>query len=518
MLHKKFISDDMEETAKKPKTKKEIDLTSGNLFVKILYVSFPLMLSGVLQLLYNTADLIVCGKFGSEHAVGAISATLALINLIINLFLGLSIGASVLISRHYGRRDRDACERITHTAMLLSPILGLVVGALGISISRACLKLMGISPLLFDLSTGYLMIYFAGLPFSMVYNFGSALMRATGDTRRPFYILTCAGIVNVLLNLLFVIVFKLDVNGVATATVISQGISACAVVICLKRNNSYIHLSFKRLRICRKELVEIIKIGVPAGAQGVIFSLSNVMLQSSINSLGNTFGEYINDGSGAAQSLEAYVYTCMNAVSQTCVAFVSANYGIGNFDNIKKSIGYSCIIVSAYGLVVGGLMALCGKPLLTMYTSDAQAIKEGYSRLIVVCLPYLLCGVMETIASSIRGMGKSLLPAIVTCVGVCGIRIVWIYAAFPAARFHSLQGLLLSYPLSWAVTIVIHLTCLLSLWPRFKIGAPTPIAETAASIDENTAETDTPALNDEADTHTTADTPPSSENDDPNAK
>ncbi|MCH5161006.1 MAG: MATE family efflux transporter [Clostridiales bacterium] len=499
----------MEQTAKQPKRKKEIDLTSGNLFVKILYVSFPLMLSGVLQLLYNTADLVVCGKFGSEHAVGAISATLALINLIINLFLGLSVGASVLVSRHYGRRDIEACERITHTAMLLSPILGLVVGALGIAISRSCLKLMGISPLLFDLSAGYLMIYFAGLPFSMVYNFGSALMRATGDTRRPFFILMCAGVVNVLLNLLFVIVFKLDVNGVATATVISQGISACAVVIFLKRNNSYIHLSFKRLRICRDELVGIIKIGVPAGAQGVIFSLSNVLLQSSINSLGNAFGEYINDGSGAAQSLEAYVYTCMNAVSQTCVAFVSANYGIGNFDNIKKSIGYSCIIVSAYGLIVGGLMALCGKPLLGMYTSDAQAIKEGYGRLIVVCLPYLLCGLMETVASSIRGMGKSLLPAIVTCVGVCGIRIVWIYAAFPAARFHSLQGLLISYPLSWTVTIIIHLICLFSQWNNFKSCTLTPVAEAAAITAESAAddESDTRAT-DGVDVFPTADTPP----------
>lgn len=439
--------------------KNEVDLTSGNLFVKILQVACPLMLSGILQLLYNAADLIVCGQFGSENAVGAISSTSSLTNLIINLFMGLSIGASVLMARNYGKQNAEACHKIVHTAMLLSPIMGLAVGALGIAISRPCLELLGTTDDVIDLSTNYLMIYFAGLPFSMVYNFGAAILRSVGDTKRPFYFLMIAGVINVLLNLLFVIVFKMNVNGVAVATIIAQGVSAALVVICLMRSEGYAKLTLKKLRFYKAELIDIIKIGVPAGVQGTLFSISNVIIQSGVNNLGTM----VVNGNGAAQSLEGFVYTCMNSVAQTCVSFVSANHGAGNAAGVKKSIVYSFVLASAFGIVAGGIVLIAAKPLLGLYLKNGDGISHGYSRLLVILPTYFLCGIMDTFGSSIRGIGYSLLPAVITVFGVCVMRIVWVYTVFRIEALHNLTWLTISYPISWLLTAVVLFACLMVL-------------------------------------------------------
>ena len=442
--------------------KHEMNMTTGNLFKKLLVFSLPIMLSGLLQLFYNATDLIVCGKFGSEHSVGAISSTNALINLIINLFLGLSIGANVLMARCYGANNQEKGQRVAYTAMIASAVLGLFVGAFGAVFSRYFLVWMGTTADVIDLSTQYLLIYFCGVPFSLVYNFGASLLRAVGDTRRPFYFLAASGVVNVLFNLLFVIVFNMDVAGVALGTILAQAISAICIVVCLVKNKGFFNFSFKEMRFYKEEALEIAKIGLPAGLQSTLFSLSNVLIQSSVNSLGTA----TVDGNGAAASIEGFVYVTMNSVAQACIAFVSNNYGAGNFRNIKRVIFYAIAYVCIFGISVGGLATVFAKPLLSLYLVDAQSIKIGYSRMLIICTTYFLCGIMDVLGNALRGIGYSLLPAIVSLCGVCGMRILWIYIVFPAQQFHNLPWLAGSYPISWALTAAVHFTCLVALYKK----------------------------------------------------
>ena len=337
------------------KSKNEVDMTSGNLFTKLLIVSLPLIFSGILQLLYNAADLVVCGLFGSGgHAVGAISSTNPLINLIINLFLGLSTGANVLMARCFGEKNQIKGQKVLTTSLIFGIVCGLILAVFGFSFSRIFLEWMKSSDEIIDLSTIYLRIYFIGLPFSMVYNFGASLLRAIGDTKRPFIILGFSGIVNVVLNLLFVICFHMDVAGVALATIISQAISAFWIIICLIKNKGFMTLKIKELKFYKKEALEIIKIGLPAGIQGTIFSLSNVLIQSSVNILGTN----AMDGNGASSSLEGFIYTAMNSVASSCVAFVAANYGAKKYNNIKLVVVYASIIVILMNLIFGGLILL----------------------------------------------------------------------------------------------------------------------------------------------------------------
>lgn len=444
--------------------KNEIDMTSGNLFYKLIVMAGPLILSGILQLLYNAADLIVCGSFGSEHSVAAISSTGSLINLIINLFLGLSTGANVLMARCFGQKDKEKGQRVAYTSMIFSLIFGIFVGLFGILMSKTFLKLMGAPNDIIDLSAIYLKIYFAGLPFSMMYNFGSSLLRATGDTKRPFYFLTIAGIVNVLLNLLFVIVFKMDVAGVALGTIISQAISSILVVICLCNNNGFLIFRFKEIKFYKKEAFEIARIGLPAGIQGVIFSLSNVLIQSSINS----FGTSVMDGNGAASSLEGFIYTAMNSVAQACVAFVSANYGAKKKDNIKKVIIYSVVLVCLMEIVVGGIILLLRRPLIDLYVNGEEAMQAGIYRITMFALTYSLCGMMEVLAFSLRGIGYSILPTIVSLIGACAFRIFWIFTIFP--HFNTLSNLIISYPISWILTSLTHLTFLIILFKKINFN------------------------------------------------
>ncbi len=445
-------------------TKNEMDLTSGNLFKKIFIFSLPIILSGLLQLLYNATDLVVCGKFGSENSVGAISATNALINLIIQLFMGLSVGANVLMARCFGANLQEKGQRIVYTAMIMSAVLGVFLGVFGALCSGYFLVWMQTSDTIIGLSTLYLRIYFCGVPFSLIYNFGASLLRAVGDTRRPFYFLAISGVFNVLFNLLFVIVFKMDVAGVALGTVLSQAISAGCVIVCLVKNKGFFHFSFKEIRFYKREALEIARVGLPAGLQGAIFSLSNVLIQSSVNSLGDP----TVNGNGASGSIEGFVYVTMNSIAQACIAFVSANLGAGKWQNIKKSVTYSCIYVCIFGVSVGVIATLLGKPLLSIYLDEVEAIEAGYSRLTVICLTYFLCGLMDVMAYAVRGIGYSVLPTIVSLCGACGLRVLWIFTIFKLDAMHSLQGLAISYPISWIITFAVHLTVFIVLYIKKK--------------------------------------------------
>lgn len=446
--------------------KNEMVMTEGNLFKKLLFFSIPLALSGILQLLYNACDLIVCGLFGSQHSVAAISATNSLINLIVQLFLGLSVGANVLMSRYYGEKNKDAAQRIAYTSMILSVIFGLIIGIFGFCCSKFFLIWMDTPNDIINLSTSYLMIYFIGIPFSMIYNFGASILRALGDTKRPFYFLMIAGIFNILLNLFFVIVFKLDVKGVAIATIISQAVSAFLIVLCLCKNDGFIHFKFRELRFHPKEALLIARVGLPAGLQGAIFSLSNVLIQSSINSLGTA----VVGGNGASSSLEGFIYTAMNSVAQASVAFVSANYGAQKKKNIQKSILYAIILVMLMNFIVGALILLLQDPLLKLYVRDSASIEAGKQRLIIIACTYFLCGFMDTFAFALRGIGYSILPTIISLLGACGFRIIWIYTVFPIDKYHNISGLAISYPISWIITASCHLILFVVLFSKIKFA------------------------------------------------
>lgn len=435
------------------KARYEIDMTRGPLFGKLISFSVPLMLTGILQLLYNAADMIVVGKYGSDTSLAAVGSTGSLINLIVNVLMGMSVGAGVVVANAIGAGNREKASRATHTAIFISVIFGIGVGIFGVFMARPLLEIMKSPEDVIDLSALYVRIYFAGLPVTMLYNFGSSILRATGDTKRPLYFLILSGMVNVVLNLVFVIVFKMDVAGVAIATVISTAISATLVTICLMRSDGPCRLYIKKLRIYGKELLDMLKIGLPAGLQGSVFSISNVMIQSSINS----FGSITMAGSAAASSLEGFVYTSMNAVYQAALTFTGQNVGAKQYKRINTICAQSLIIVTVVGVVSGIGVYLLGEPLVGIYDSNPTVISEGLKRLGIISVTYFICGAMDMMVGMMRGMGKSLMPMIVTVVGVCGVRIVWIYTVF--AYYHSLFWLYVSYPVSWIVTLLIHCIC-----------------------------------------------------------
>lgn len=435
------------------KARYEIDMTRGPLFGKLISFSVPLMLTGILQLLYNAADMIVVGKYGSDTSLAAVGSTGSLINLIVNVLMGMSVGAGVVVANAIGAGNREKASRATHTAIFISVIFGIGVGIFGVFMSRPLLEIMKSPEDVIDLSALYVKIYFAGLPVTMLYNFGSSILRATGDTKRPLYFLILSGMVNVVLNLVFVIVFKMDVAGVAIATVISTAISATLVTICLMRSDGPCRLYVKKLRIYGKELLDMLKIGLPAGLQGSVFSISNVIIQSSINS----FGSITMAGSAAANSLEGFVYTSMNAVYQAGLTFTGQNVGAKQYKRINTICAQSLIIVTVVGIVGGIGVYLLGEPLVGIYDSNPTVISEGLKRLGIISVTYFICGAMDLMVGMMRGMGKSLMPMIVTVVGVCGVRIVWIYTVF--AYYHSLFWLYVSYPVSWIATLFIHCIC-----------------------------------------------------------
>lgn len=442
----------------------EIDMCSGPILPKLLQFALPLMCSSILQLLFNAADIIVVGRFAGDNALAAVGSNASIINLLCNLFIGLSVGANILAARQYGAGDREGLHQTVHTSILLSLLSGALLAVVGISGARAILLLMQSPPGVRELATLYLRIYFLGMPATMLYNFGAALLRAVGDTRRPMYYLLCAGVVNVILNLFFVIVCSMSVAGVAAATVISQCISAGLVLRCMVKESGAVHLELRQLRIWPIRLKQILQVGLPAGVQGILFALSNVVIQSSVNS----FGEIVVAGSAASSNIEAFVYTSMNAFYQANLSFTSQNFGGGQYRRIWPILlrAEACVIV--VGAVMGNLAVLFGQQLLSIYTGSPAVIAAGIERLSILCATYALCGMMDVIVGSIRGIGYSVMPMLVSLIGVCGIRILVISTLFRLPAFHTIQAVYWTYPISWSLTVLAHLCCFLWAMHRLK--------------------------------------------------
>ena len=434
------------------KKKYSIDMTTGVLFPKILGFAFPLMITGLLQIVYNAADVMVVGRFAGSISLAAVGATSTLVNLMLNLFLGLSMGSGVVVAKHIGAGDGASVHRTVHSAMLLSIISGFVIGILGVVISPYALSAMGTPDGVHSLSTLYLRIFFLGTPANMVYNYGASILRATGDSKRPLYILTSTGILNVVLNLIFVVNFNMNVAGVALATIISQYVSAICVLYILLNINSYIHLSMKKLHFYKDELLDILKIGIPAGLQGSLFSLSNVIIQSSINS----FGAAAIAGNTASGNVDSIIFTCCNSVSQTATTFTSQNLGAGQYKRIRK-IYFNCIGVSMGIAAIFGIALLAfGPQILTVFSTDSEVIDMGLIRLKLFAVTYIINSVLDVTTGQMRGLGKSVIPMIVTMVGVCGLRVLWVFTVFP--QYRSMFTLYLSYPVSWLATGIVLVT------------------------------------------------------------
>ena len=435
------------------KKKYEIDMCSGSIVKKMLLFALPLMFSGMLQLLFNAADIIVVGNFGSENSVAAVGATSSLINLLTNVFIGLSVGTNVLVARFFGGNQTKELKETVHTSVLLSLICGIFMAVAGVAVAPFILSKMNTPEGVLVLSSLYLRIYFLGMPATMVYNFGSAILRAVGDTKRPLYYLLLAGAVNFALNLVFVIVFRMDVAGVALATVISQCLSAALVVRCLIKEQGGIHLNIKELSIRRDKFFKILQIGLPAGFQGTLFSLSNVFIQSSVN----LFGEVVMEGNSAASSVEGFVYVAMNSMYQAAITFTSQNIGAMKFERVNKIMITALGLVMTIGLVLGNLAVLFGRQLLSLYTDRPEAIEAGMVRMLINCTLYALCGMMDVMVGSLRGMGSSVVPMIVSLLGACVFRLIWLATIFQVEQFHVIETIYISYPVSWALTFAAHL-------------------------------------------------------------
>ena len=452
----------------------EMDMTRGPLLPQVLMFSLPLIASGILQLLFNAADMMVVGRFSgdiAEKAVAAVGSTSSLINLLVNVFMGLSVGGSVCVARAFGAGDHAAVHKGVHTAISVAGISGLLVGLVGFIFCRPLLNMMGNPEL--ELATKYMKIYFLGMPFNMLYNFGAAILRAVGDTRRPLIYLTIAGVVNVILNMIMVIGFHMNVQGVAIATVVSQMVSAVLVLLCLMRTTGSIRLDPRSLRIYKQQFFSILRVGLPAGLQGSLFSVSNVLIQSSINS----FGTIATAGNSTASSLEGFVYTSMNAIHQSSLTFASQNLGAGNIPRVRRSMWVCLATVTVIGLVMGNLFYLLGRPLLSLYVDNPDAVDPdtmmtvidyGMKRMSYILPLYCLCGLMDVIVGSLRGIGYSIMPMIVSLTGACLFRVVWIMTIFAANR--TLDVLYLSYPISWALTFGVHMLCYFFI-ARKKLGS-----------------------------------------------
>lgn len=429
----------------------KMDMTNGPFLKKIIIFVIPLALSSILQLLFNAADVIVVGQFVGSTSLAAVGSTTSLINLIVNLFVGISVGGSVVLGRYIGKNNDKACAKTVKTSMITSLIFGIALVIIGEALARPMLELMSTPDDVIDLSTLYLRIYFLGMPGFMIYNFGAACLRAIGDTKRPLYYLTIAGVINVIFNLVFVIIFHLDVAGVAIATIMSQYVSALLILWMLNKQEGFLHFNFKEIEFHKDIFFEIIKIGLPAGIQSVIFNISNVLIQSSVNSFGST----VMAGNTAASNIEGFVYVAMNSVYQACLSFTSANVGANKYDNVRKVLRTCLLTVTVVGLVTGLGGYLAGPYLLRIYNRDPDVIKYGLNRLGLVCAPYFLCGLMDTMVGALRGNGYSITPMIVSLTGACLFRIIWILTIFNT--YHTQFSLYISYPISWTLTFIAHL-------------------------------------------------------------
>ena len=433
--------------------KYEMDMCSGPLFSKILLFSVPLILSGILQLLFNAADMVVAGRFAGSVALGAVGATSSLINLLINVFVGMSVGSNVLVAHFYGANRKEELSQTVHTSMALSLISGVILGIGGYVLASPLLSLMGTPDDILPHAVLYMQIYFIGVPGMLLYNFGSAILRAVGDTKRPLYYLLFAGVINVILNLFFIIVMGMGVEGVALATILSQFISAALVIRCLIIEEGSYRLELRKIRLHSDKVVRILRVGLPAGFQGAVFSISNVLIQSSVNS----FGSIAVAGNTAASNLEGFVYNAMNSFHQTALSFTSQNMGAKKFDRVKKIMWICVACVTVTGAVMGWAGLWFADELLAFYSTDAEVIAYGHIRLLYILSLYFLCGVMDVLVGSIRGMGYSIMPMIVSLLGACGLRVLWIYTIFQWSR--GLETLYISYPITWTVTLLVHFIC-----------------------------------------------------------
>ncbi len=432
----------------------------GPLLGKILLFTLPLMASSILQLLFNAADIIVVGRYAGSDALAAVGSTGALINLLTNMFIGFSVGANVLVARYYGAGKPDEVSETVHTSVMLSIIGGVLLAVIDIIFASPLLELMGTPENVLPLAALYVRIYFAGMPVILLYNYGSAILRAIGDTKRPLYYLAIAGVLNIILNLILVIVFEMSVAGVALATIISQTLSAVLVIRCLMHIEGGCHLDPHQLKIHTNKLWKILQLGLPAGLQGSIFSLSNVLIQSSVNS----FGAIAMAGNSAAANIEGFTYVAMNSFYQAAITFVSQNMGAMEFRRIRK-IAWQCLAcVTVTGALLGNLSFFFGHQLLGIYSDEAEVIRYGIYRLEVIGTTYFLCGIMDVCVGCLRGIGYSFLPMVVSLLGACGFRILWIFTVFKG--HHDLHTLYISYPISWAITASVHMICFLILYRR----------------------------------------------------
>lgn len=424
---------------------RDMDMCSGPIFMKILRFSLPILAMNFLQLLFNAADMIVVGRFSGSEALAAVGATGALINLIINTFMGLSVGTSVVVAQDYGAQDWRGVSRSVHTSILLSVIGGVGVMIIGLLFSSPLLRIMGTPDDILDLANIYMIIIFIGVPASMIYNFGAAILRAIGDSRHPMYYLIITGAINVVLNMVFVIVFHWNVVGVALATIISQYISVVLIVTCLMRSDGAIKLSLRHLCIDKDKTLRIVKIGLPAGLQSALFSISNVLIQSAINSFGST----LIAANSASGNIEGLIGTTMNSFSNAAITFVGQNMGAKKYTRIDKVAKSCTVLVFATWIILGAVIVVFGEALLQIYTNDPAVVELGMIRMNVMMAVYFTCGIMNVFPGLTRGMGFSMLPMICTLIGCCVMRIVWLVTVF--AWFPTVTVLFLCYPVTWSI-------------------------------------------------------------------
>lgn len=439
-------------------------MLKGPLWSSLISYTIPIMLTGILQLLFNAADLVIVGRFSGSINVAAVSATGAITNLIVNLFIGLSVGAGVAVAHGLGGNQALEVHRTVHTALPTALVGGIVLTIVGVIFSEDLLRLMKTPENVLPLSALYMRIYFCGMTFNMVYNFCASILRAAGDTKSPLIFLTIAGVINVILNVIFVVFLKMTVDGVALATTISQGISAVLVVIALMKRTDACRLYLRKLRFYKAPLLKMIRIGLPAGIQGSMFSISNVIIQSSVNSFNS---DAIMSGNGAAANIEGFIYVLMNSFHQTAVNFIGQNMGAHQYDRIKKIFGICILYVSVAGLAAGSTIWYFGENLLGIYITDSQeAIMHGLVRFNYIALPYFICGLMDVSTGALRGLGASLTPMLISVLGVCGIRILWIYTIFQLPQFHTPECLYLSYLISWVITFLCQTFAFISIYKK----------------------------------------------------
>ncbi len=427
-----------------------VDFLNGSILKNMIIFTVPLVLTSIIQLLFNAADIMVVGKFSSDTALAAVTSTSALIALIINFFIGLSVGTNVVVARNVGANDADAASKAVHTAILLALIGGIFAGTLGFCISRWALELMDTPDDVIEQATSYIRIYFIGAPGMLLYNFGSSVLRSIGDSKRPLYFMSAAGVVNIILNLVTVIVFKLDATGVAIATTASNYMAGALTLLSLTKEDGMCRLNLKSLKLHAKSALEIIRIGVPSGIQSCLFSISNTLIQSTVNSFGST----VMSANGVSQNIESFVFTALSTASQASMTFTSQNLGARKKERLRPSFYNSLVLGFILWLVMGGVIFLTRYPIMSLYTNSSEVIDFAIKRFYIMIPSYILCGYMDITTSCLRGLGSSTPPMIVTVLCVCGLRVAWIYTIFKA--FGSLESIYISYPISWTIAFAVN--------------------------------------------------------------